>query len=133
MAYFPVKFILNKSLNNTAIVIDEVQRKWSIYILDKTDLSEGVSGNPSWLENDTLAMPISIDEIDINSSGFYSLDSYKAYLDFCTQRKTEERAGLKQSMIIKIVSVNWQKNLVNWLNLSHKLQCNSGKLMKRLR
>ena len=73
MAYFPVKFILNKSLNNTAIVIDEVQRKWSIYILDKTDLSEGVSGNPSWLENDTLAMPISIDEIDINSSGFYSL------------------------------------------------------------
>lgn len=73
MAYFPVKFILNKSLNNTAIVIDEVQRKWSIYILDKTDLSEGVSGNPSWLENDTLAMPISIDEIDINSSGFILL------------------------------------------------------------
>lgn len=95
MAYFPVKFILNKSLNNTAIVIDEVQRKWSIYILDKTDLSEGVSGNPSWLENDTLAMPISIDEIDINSSGFYSLDSYKAYLDFCTQRKNRRESWFK--------------------------------------
>ena len=40
-------------------------------------------------------MPISIDEIDINSSGFYSLDSYKAYLDFCTQRKNRRESWFK--------------------------------------
>lgn len=40
MAYFPVKFALNHSLNNTAVVIDKEYREWSIYILDKTKLSE---------------------------------------------------------------------------------------------
>lgn len=95
MAYFPVKFILNQSLNNTAVIIDDVQRNWSIYILDKNDLSDGISGNPSWLANNTLAMPISIDEIDINDKGFYTSDSHKAYLDFCTQRKSNRDDWIK--------------------------------------
>lgn len=94
-AYFPVKFILNRSINNTAIVIDEVKRKWSIYILDKTNLSEGISDNPPWLENDTLAVSISIDEIDIDSNGFYTPDSHKAYLNFCTWRKNQRENWVK--------------------------------------
>lgn len=95
MAYFPVKFALNKSRNNTAIVIDEIRRDWSIYIFDKTDLSGGIYDRPSWLVNNTLAMSISLDDIDINNDGFYTTVSDKAFIDFCVSRKNEKEKWLK--------------------------------------
>lgn len=94
-AYAPIKFSLNNSINNTAVVIDEIQRDWSIYILDKTDLSSDVYNEPEWLVIDTLAMQISIDDIDINNNGFYTADSYAAFLNFCERRKKSKTDWIK--------------------------------------
>lgn len=94
-AYAPIKFSLNNSINNTAVVIDEIQRDWSIYILDKTDLPSDVYNEPEWLVIDTLAMQISIDDIDINNNGFYTADSYAAFLNFCERRKKSKTDLIK--------------------------------------
>lgn len=87
MAYFPVKFALNHSLNNTAVVIDKEYREWSIYILDKTKLSEEGYNIPVWLFNDTLAMMISLDDIDIDDRGFFTTNSAEKFINFCQKRK----------------------------------------------
>lgn len=104
-AYAPIKFSLNNSINNTAVVIDEIQRDWGIYILDKTNLSSGIYNETEWLVIDTFAMQISVDDIDINNNGFFTVNSYTAFLNFCERRKKSKidwikaehvRAELKQ-------------------------------------
>ena len=68
MAYFPVKYSLNKSCNHTAIVIDNERKTWFIYILDgmdKSDLPDCFYDLADWYENDTFAASISLIDLDI--------------------------------------------------------------------
>jgi len=99
MAYFPVKYALNKSLNHTAVVIDKERKNWSIYILDKMDMS----GLPDcfyditdWYDYDALAMPISLFDLDIDTNGFFTVPSHKAYGDFCSYRRIQKENWLKE-------------------------------------
>lgn len=106
MAYLPVKFALNESLNHTALVIDKEYRTWSIYILDKTNISTEYELMPYVLYNDTFAMSISLDDLNINNLGFYTASSNDAYNSFCQTRKQayvewthEQEKILKQTQI----------------------------------
>lgn len=99
MAYFPVKYSLNKSLNHTAIVIDKERKNWFIYILDNMDTSD-VPDNfyyyPDWFAYDAFAMPISLDDIDVGLHGFFTVDSNKAFTDFYNNRRTEKAKWIKE-------------------------------------
>ena len=99
MAYFPVKYSLNKSLNHTAIVIDKERKNWFIYILDnmdKSNLPDCFFDLADWYEYDTFAAPISLDELDICTQGFFTESSSKAYGNFCSYRRTKKENWLKE-------------------------------------
>lgn len=87
MAYLPVKFALNESRNHAALIIDNVQKTWSMYLLDITDMSIETDLIPYELQDDTFAMSVSLDELDIDESGFYTASSKNAFIDFCKARK----------------------------------------------
>ena len=87
MAYLPVKFALNESLNHAALIIDKEQKTWSMYLLDKTDMSIKTGLIPYELQVDTFAMSVSLDDLDIDESGFYTTSSKNAFIDFCKARK----------------------------------------------
>lgn len=99
MAYFPVKYSLNKSCNHTAIVIDNERKTWFIYILDtmdKSDLPDCFYDLADWYENDTFAAPISLIDLDIDAQGFFTPSSRKAYGDFRNYRRTQKAIWLKE-------------------------------------
>ena len=99
MAYFPVKYSLNKSCNHTAIVIDNERKTWFIYILDgmdKSDLPDCFYALADWYENDTFAAPISLIDLDIDAQGFFTPSSRKAYGDFRNYRRTQKAKWLKE-------------------------------------
>ena len=99
MAYFPVKYSLNKSCNHTAIVIDKERKTWFIYILDgmdKSDLPDCFYDLADWYENDTFAAPISLIDLDIDAHGFFTPSSRKAYGDFRNYRRTQKAKWLKE-------------------------------------
>ncbi len=99
MAYFPVKYTLNKSLNHTAIVIDKERKNWFIYILDnmdKSNLPDCFYNLADWYENDTFAAPICLDDLDICSQGFFTELSSKAYCFFHSYRRTQKEKWLKE-------------------------------------
>ncbi len=87
MAYLPVKFALNESLNHAALIIDKEQKTWSMYLLDKTDMSIETDLIPYEFQDDTFAMSVSLDDLDIDESGFYTASSKNAFIDFCKARK----------------------------------------------
>lgn len=99
MAYFPVKYALNKSLNHTAIVIDKERKDWFIYILDKMDMSglpESFYDLADWYDNDAFAMSISLYDLDIDTHGFFTVASSKAYGRFCSYRRSQKENWLKE-------------------------------------
>ena len=99
MAYFPVKYSLNKSCNHTAIVIDNERKTWFIYILDtmdKSDLPDCFYDLADWYENDTFAAPISLIDLDIDAQGSFTPSSRKAYGDFRNYRRTQKAIWLKE-------------------------------------
>lgn len=99
MAYFPVKYSLNKSCNHTAIVIDNERKTWFIYILDtmdKSELPDCFYDLADWYENDTFAAPISLIDLDIDAQGFFTPSSRKAYGDFRNYRRTQKAIWLKE-------------------------------------
>lgn len=99
MAYFPVKYSLNKSCNHTAIVIDNERKTWFIYILDgmdKSDLPDCFYDLADWYENDTFAAPISLIDLDIDTHGFFTVASSKAYGSFCSYRRSQKENWLKE-------------------------------------
>lgn len=99
MAYFPVKYSLNKSCNHTAIVIDNERKTWFIYILDgmdKSNLPDCFYDLADWYENDTFAAPISLIDLDIDAQGFFTPSSRKAYGDFRNYRRTQKAKWLKE-------------------------------------
>lgn len=99
MAYFPVKFALNQSLNNTALVIDKEHRDWCIYILDKAQLSEKGYNIPTSLFEDTLALKISLDDIDIDDRGFFTINSTEKFIGFCKRRKQSAAEWVSEQKI----------------------------------
>ncbi len=99
MAYFPVKHALNKSLNNTAIVIDKEHKTWHIYILDKMDMSDlpdDFFDFSDWYLYDALAMQITLDELDIDSKGFYTFKSNTAFNGFYNNRRIQKFHWIKE-------------------------------------
>lgn len=99
MAYFPVKYSLNKSLNHTAIVIDKERKNWFIYILDnmdKSNLPDCFYDLADWYEYDAFAAPISLDDLDICTQGFFTASTSKAYSEFCNYRRTQKENWLKE-------------------------------------
>lgn len=99
MAYFPVKYALNKSLNHAAVVIDKERKNWFIYILDKMNMSglpEDFYDLTDWYDYDAFAMPISLFDLDIDTNGFFTVSSSKAYGDFCNYRRIQKSNWLKE-------------------------------------
>ncbi len=99
MAYFPVKYSLNKSMNHTAIVIDKERKNWFIYILDgmdKSNLPDYFYDSVDWYEYDTFAAPVSLVDLDIDAQGFFTPSSRIAYGDFCNYRRTQKAKWLKE-------------------------------------
>ncbi|MCM1508455.1 MAG: hypothetical protein NC177_15195 [Ruminococcus flavefaciens] len=101
MAYFPVKYSLNKSLNHTAIVIDKERKKWFIYILDnmdKSNLPDCFYDLADWYEYDAFAAPISLDDLDICTQGFFTTSTSKAYSEFCSYRRAQKAHWIKEEV-----------------------------------
>ena len=99
MAYFPVKYSLNKSMNHTAIVIDKERKNWFIYILDgmdKSNLPDYFYDSVDWYEYDTFAAPVSLVDLDIDAQEFFTPSSRIAYGDFCNYRRTQKAKWLKE-------------------------------------
>lgn len=104
MAYFPVKYSLNTSSNHTSIVIDKERKEWYIYILDKMDrsgLPESFYDTPYWLEYDAFAMPLSLDDLDINEHGFFTEASNQAFIEFCNKRRNQKNNWIKEEAFEK--------------------------------
>ena len=91
MAYFPVKYALNKSKNHTALVIDKESQKWYIYILDNMDTSDICCyDDPDWLLFDTYAKPVSVDDIDLDRKGFFTVNTTAEFNRYREYRQSEK-------------------------------------------
>lgn len=112
MAYYPVKYSLNTSLNHTALVIDDCTKEWFIYVFDNTKSSPEVNCEEDWNVNDTFAMKISIADIRFNPTGFHTETSNILFSDFCNSRKKRKEEWLHEQDVLRYKRAEEQKRFL---------------------